>query len=490
MTGRTLCVWFPDWPLRRPDAPPDRPCQVVGDDRTVVAANAPAATSGVRPGMRRREAEAICPSVVTLRRDPDAEAAAFEPVAQAVESLVPRVEVAAPGLIFVSLGGAVRFYGGEGPLVGRIAEQVTTIAGPGARLGVADGPFAARMAAATAGPQQPVRIIADTPSFLASLDIDVLEAEEMVDTFRWLGIATLGDLAALPRAAVASRFGTDGLRAHRLAVGEDQTVRPRSIPEDPAVEERFEPPLEVLEQASFVARSLAHRLTAALASGGTAPHRVEVEAEATDGTVRARVWRSADPFSEVTLAERVRWQLRAWVESGGIPGGLARLRLVPHDLSDQGRQLLLTEDAASAAEEQRALARAQTLVGPDRLLQSRPQGGRDPGERVQWHRWGEGPRVHQRDLEAPWPGQIPGPAPALVPPEPPSLEIEWDDGFPTRVRLGSRWVTVLNWAGPWRKVGRWWEGEGPADRYQIVTSAGAYLCEVRDGRCFLSGVYD
>jgi hypothetical protein len=62
--------------------------------------------------------------------------------------------------------------------------------------------------------------------------------------------------------------------------------------------------------------------------------------------------------------------------------------------------------------------------------------------------------------------------------------------MPEHVRLKSRWVPVLSWAGPWRSVGRWWHGETAADRYQIITSAGAYLCEVRDGRTYLIGVYD
>jgi hypothetical protein len=77
-----------------------------------------------------------------------------------------------------------------------------------------------------------------------------------------------------------------------------------------------------------------------------------------------------------------------------------------------------------------------------------------------------------------------------VPPEPRPIEVEWDGGFPTRIRLGSRWEPVLSWAGPWRRTGRWWEGEEAADRYQVVTSVGAFLCEVRSGRCFLTAVYD
>ena len=63
--------------------------------------------------------------------------------------------------------------------------------------------------------------------------------------------------------------------------------------------------------------------------------------------------------------------------------------------------------------------------------------------------------------------------------------------MPVRIRLGSRWVPVLSWAGPWRHVGRWWLGEAGHDRYQLVTSAVAFLCEVaEDGATTLAGVYD
>ena len=78
-----------DWPLRRPGVPSDRPAQAVGDDNRVVAVNALAARSGVAVGMRRREAEAICPTVLTVAVDPGAEAARFEPVAVAIEGLIP-----------------------------------------------------------------------------------------------------------------------------------------------------------------------------------------------------------------------------------------------------------------------------------------------------------------------------------------------------------------------------------------------------------------
>jgi hypothetical protein len=68
--------------------------------------------------------------------------------------------------------------------------------------------------------------------------------------------------------------------------------------------------------------------------------------------------------------------------------------------------------------------------------------------------------------------------------------VEWDEGMPARVRLGTRWEPVLTWSGPWRLGARWWTGEEDADRYQLVTSVGAFLCVVAGGRAFLAGVYD
>lgn len=442
-------------------------------------------------GMLRREAEAVCPTVVTYAQDRGVEAGAFEPVVAAIETLVPQVEIVHPGLVFVPIAGAIRYFGGEAALVERLADAIEVVAGPGAAIGVAQGPFAARQAAAMAreGSNSPC-IVTDEAAFLASLDVAAVGSDALAATFRWLGVTTLGELARLPRAAVASRFGTLGLEAHRYASGEDRDPHPRVVPEDHAVEETFEEPIVNLEQAGFAARSLAHRLLGRLGAEGVAPHRIEVAAESVAGKVLRRVWRSADPFDEATLAERIRWQLRAWVESGGIPGGLRRLRVLPADVSGEGRQLGLAEDPLSEAEATRALIRAQALVGPDAVLQARPQGGRDPLDRVQWFRWGEAAPAPSRDPSAPWPGRLPGPAPSLVPPQPPPLGMEWENGLPARVRLRSRWEPILSWAGPWRRMGRWWEGEPAVDRYQLVTSAGAFLCEVRDGQAFLVGIYD
>lgn len=488
-------MWFPMWSLTRPDAPSDEPVLVV-DDR-VTGATEEVLTAGVTLGMPRREAEALAPFATILIRDLADEARCFEPVVEMVENLVPRVEVVSPGLLFVPVAGAVRFYGGEGPLAAEVAKELDELTGNqrggDALVGIADGPFAARWAAATATSDEP-HVVTDTIGFLSRLDLSTLReamgGEEMIDTFRWLGISTLGDLAGLPRETLASRFGNPGVLAHRLATGEDRLVDPRDIHPELGVQMSFEEPLESLDAVAFAGRNLAERLLKGLRAAGVAPHTVTVSVEAAHGSPRERIWRSADPFTEKALTDRVWWQLRAWVETAGVPGGIVGLSITPADLSGEGRQLGLLTDESSSIEADRALARAQALLGPDRVLQSRAQGGRMPGERVVWSRWGEPGVESERDLDAPWPGATPSPSPALVPPRLQPIDVEWDGGMPTRIRLGSRWEPVLTWSGPWRLSGRWWAGERDADRYQLVTSVGAFLCVVSKGKAFLAGVYD
>lgn len=493
-------MWFPMWSLTRPDAPSDEPVLVV-DDR-VTGATEEVVAAGVTLGMPRREAEVLAPFATVMERDVAEESRRFEQIVVLVENLVPRVEMVAPGLLFVPVTGAVRYYGGEEGLAEAINEEMARhcAGGGGLRpivsphIGIADGPFAARWAAARAAPCEPL-IVTDTVSFLSGLDLGTLReamgGDEMIETFRWLGIATLGDIIRLPRETLASRFGTPGLIAHRLASGEDRRVDPRSIPVELGVEMEFEDPLQSLDAVAFAGRDLSNKLLQRLRPAGVAPHMVTIEAKAATGAKRSRVWRSADPFTEKALSDRVWWQLRAWVETDGVPGGIMGLSIIPEDLSDEGRQLNLLADDSSLVETERALARTQTLLGPDGVLQAREQGGRMPAERVVWSRWGEPGSTRERDPAPPWPGVTPVPTPALVPSGLDPIEIEWDQGMPSRVRLGARWEPVLTWSGPWRLTGRWWADERNVDRYQLVTSVGAFLCVVSEnGRAYLAGVYD
>src|SRR5919206_602034 len=107
-----LVVWCPDWPVVAAGAPPDSLTAVVHANR-VVACSPAARVEGVRPGLRRREAQGRCPELELLAHDPARDARAFEPVLVAVEQLTPWVEVLQPGECAFPAPAAPRYHGGQ-----------------------------------------------------------------------------------------------------------------------------------------------------------------------------------------------------------------------------------------------------------------------------------------------------------------------------------------------------------------------------------------
>ena len=201
-------VWCPDWPVVSWGVPLDEPAAVVVANR-VVATSPEARRSGVALGQRRRDAQSRCPELAILARDVDREARLFEPVVASLDDITPGVEVAGPGLVGFPTRGPSRFFGGDHALVEKVCEQVTPIMARRGevRVAVADGVFAARLAArATGGGPHRVIESGGSPAFLAPLPVSVLDMPELTDVLIRLGLDTLGSFAALSVTDVVGRF--------------------------------------------------------------------------------------------------------------------------------------------------------------------------------------------------------------------------------------------------------------------------------------------
>ncbi len=94
----------------------------------------------------------------------------------------------------------------------RLAETV----GEEAQVGVADGLFAALLAA-RCGLIVPAGGTAD---FLGPWSVATLARPDLAVTLQRLGVTTLGQLAALPAASISDRFGADAAACHAVARGE------------------------------------------------------------------------------------------------------------------------------------------------------------------------------------------------------------------------------------------------------------------------------
>lgn len=524
MAVRTLCLWCPDWPVvaarHAAAAPLDGPVAVIRSQR-VLAASENARAEGVRIGHRRREAEAACPGIVILDVDPASEARAFEPIVRAVESITPRVVMERPGMLSFPTRGPSRYHGGDGGLVDHLRAAIAEVGSIDARIGIADSAFAARLAARR-GIIVPV---GETPTFLASWPIGAVGENGLADLLTRLGVRTLGAFAGLPESSVLARMGREGLTAHRLARGEDALPPALTTPPpDFAAFAELDPPAERVDAVTFVAKSLADELLDRLAARGLACTQVVVEVETEHGEQLARAWRHEGALTPGALVERVRWQLDGWLTAtGGLTGGITRLRLVPDQvIPASGRQLRFWGgDAAATDRAERVLARLQGLLGHEQVVTAVPQGGRTPHERIRWVPWGE-PREPSPHAPVgrvagpvtvevpPWPGLIPGPAPARV--FDPPLPVTLVDGqgrpvvvsargelssAPARLHgagvVGGGGGAVTAYAGPWAQDVRWWDRTTRARRVTwqlVIDHEFACLVQVERGEAVIAAAYD
>ena len=227
---RIACLFIPLFPLAaRLRAEPELAgeavavCEGNGSAARVVGASRPARTSGVRSGMSLAQARGILPSLIARGRDVSSEASAHEALIETAMGLSPRVEDAAPDLVFTDVGGMERLYNGPSGEheMGQAAIVAADTLDLPVRVGIASNKLAARIAARM--PDSPKVVPAgEEARFLAPLPLDHLSLNRRVmDTLRRWGLRTLGEFARLPADRTASRLGPAGAAAHRAARGID-----------------------------------------------------------------------------------------------------------------------------------------------------------------------------------------------------------------------------------------------------------------------------
>ena len=152
------------------------------------------------------------------------EARRFVQVVARAGELCPWVHPIRLGVCALPARGPARFFGGEEMVVSRLVEAV----GEDAHVGVADGLFAAVLAARS----QLIVPPGQTATFLAPWSVAVLARPDLAVTLQRLGVTTLGQFAALPAAHVSDRFGADAAACHTVAraeSGELAGIRDRTI---------------------------------------------------------------------------------------------------------------------------------------------------------------------------------------------------------------------------------------------------------------------
>ncbi|HEY1286261.1 MAG TPA: hypothetical protein VGF04_09245 [Solirubrobacterales bacterium] len=299
----------------------------------------------------------------------------WEEVLRALEGIGAAVESERLGEAFFAVDGLRGIHGGDSAGVLAAAGEA---AGGGASLGT--GPT--RLAALTAA--------GGRSGSLASLPVEALSdrlgvperaAGDLLASMERLGIGTLGSLAALSPDRVADRFGPPGLRAHRLARGEEEPLRPRE-PHEVLAEEIALPEGTAGTRLDRALELLIDRLLAAPRRRGRTLLGLRLGALLGDGGS----WSAFQGLGRPTASPRVlRTVLAPRLEELPAPAVLLRLRAV--GLGPRAADQL---ELATGGREPRhlrlgaALREVRAAQGPDALLRVLPvdEGSRLPERRA------------------------------------------------------------------------------------------------------------
>ncbi len=328
-----------------------------------------AETFGVHPGMRLGEALARCPRLTLVAPDPVGVADFWERLLVRLESIGASVEPERPGLVCFDAHGLLRLHGG---IEGVVTAARRALRVP-ARIGIAPSRFAAVAAAARARVRRAEIVSGDRAqarAYLAAQPVALLRARsalaDLPEALERLGVRTLGELAAIPIASLADRFGKAGLLAHELASGGDSALVPR-----PA-SEFIRESLELPEAASGIQLErglglLIDRLLARRERRGRTLRAIALSAVLVE---QGGTWREQVVFREA-LADPVRMRLALAPRLSLIPAPAEVLRLSVErfgpPVNDQ-RSLLDDPAAARAARLREAIRQARAAAGPDAAL--------------------------------------------------------------------------------------------------------------------------
>jgi protein ImuB len=176
----------------------------------IACCNDAARAAGVAPGQKLAAAQALARDLIAVERKPEVERQALHELACWAYQFSAQIALRTDGLL-LEAGASETLFGGHARLNRRIALGLREL-GYSAVSGQAATPRAAwligrarMLGLAATDPLQAT----DLSNALAPLPLAVLDWDEsIVATLRAIGLATIGAVLALPRDALARRFGT------------------------------------------------------------------------------------------------------------------------------------------------------------------------------------------------------------------------------------------------------------------------------------------
>lgn len=523
---RILSLWFPrlaaERVLRLQRQALPQPFAIAGDRggaMVLVSLCALAEAAGLRPDQPLRDATAMCPGLLTRAEAPAAEAMFLSALRRWAGKFSPWVAEEPQAALMLDLTGCAHLFGGEAALLAQVEEDCSRL-GLSVRAGVADTAGAAWALARFAGqnsgshrngdavdqearatrsravkrrgwekggaapaapglapPQGVVAAPGRLHDVLGPLPLAALRLEpEAIEALARLGLRRVADIAGLPRAALARRFGPGVLRRLDQALGlEPEPITPATVDLHFAVRLTLPDPIGLRADVEAALDRLLPALCDRLRARGRGARRVRLQAFRADGGLQT---------VDVVLArathasEAIRRLLELRLDSIDAGFGIDRLRLLapetePLRAEQQRNALQAANGSGIDAGLADLLGRLGVRLGPEQVTRLHPAESHLPDRA-----WQNLAAVWSGPSSEPWPAP-PAPRPlVLLAPE--ILTAANDPMPPGSFRWRRQEMALRTAAGPERILPEWWFDHpqwrsGPRDYWRAETADGQKL---------------
>jgi protein ImuB len=486
---RVVSLYLPTWPtdrLRRrlgKDAPPaDVPVVMVGRSgrkRLVLAADAAAQAIRLYPGMAATQARALCAELIAHDADPQGDAEALDRLALwALRLYAPIVAADPPAGLVIDASGAAHLFGGEDALLADMVARLGA-AGFSARAAMAGSWGAAHALARFV--HQPTTIVPSDQSgrAVAHLPTWALRLPEgMSDALGKMGIDTVGEIEAKPRAPLALRFGPELTRRLDQAYGRaSEPIEPVEAPELIQVRRMFAEPIGAPETLARYTLQLVEALCEALETKGLGARTLDMRFHRVDKRIEVIRVGMAKPVRDIKRLTRLLCDKLETVDPGF---GVETMVLAAPMAEPLSWKPVATDLAEAPTPDVADLV--DTLVnrlGAGRLYRAAPAQSDVPERSVR--------RVEPTAAPAgeTWPAHWPRPTRLLSRPERIETLALLPDQPPTAFTWRGVRRRVKRADGPERIFGEWWRRDGEVDAvrdyFQLEDEAGERFWVFRRG---------
>jgi protein ImuB len=481
MSRRYLSLWLPEWPIERlrlkarRNGRPFPPAEVLlalvaaeGGVPRLTAVNPGGRAAGVTPGLALADARAICPRLLVQDAEPVADADELKILGLWCTRYSPRVMVDSADGLAIDLTGCSHLFGGEAGLLEDLGRRLNRL-GLTHRLAVA-GRLALAWAWARFGtsgilPDRALDAVLALPVGALRLDPPLQAALQR------LGFRRVGQLAALPRSALLTRFGPLlPARLDRLLGQGEEAFVPLRETRAFTVRIGWPEPIGRAEDIAAATCRLHASWCRELERAQLGARRLALGLYRIDGKVARLTVGTSRPVREVPHLFRL-----LALELDGIDVGFGVEFMLLEALETAPLGAAQTDLAARGhdADLDRLVDQLIQRLGASRVVRLQPVDSHVP-ERAQLL-VPAGTVLRPRS----WLARQPRPLRLLLQPQPIEALAQVPDGPPLWLRRRHERLRVVAAAGPERILPEWWRPEDERGRARDY-----YRVTVEDGRAF------